>query len=160
MRLMISAVGKLKDGAERELFSRYLERLESTGRGIGISPVKFQEIVEGRGTTAELRKAVETARLLESVEAADVKIVLDETGKLLPSATFAKVIREFMERGVKGVAFLIGGPDGHGSAAFEASNLTLSLSPMTLPHGLARIVLMEQLYRATTIIAGHPYHRV
>lgn len=159
MRLMITAVGKLKDGAERELFGRYFERLEATGRGIGINPVKFHEIVEGRGTTAELRKAVEAARLLESVEAADVKIVLDEAGKMVPSEAFAKFLRECMERGTKGIAFLIGGPDGHGSAAFEASNLTLSLSPMTLPHGLARIVLAEQLYRAVTIIAGHPYHR-
>jgi len=159
MRLMISAVGKLKDGPERELFARYLERFESTGRGVGITNVKFEEIPEGRAATAELRKAVEAARLLESVEPADVRIALDEGGKSLTSSAFAAFLRERMERGTKGIAFLVGGPDGHGSAAFEASNLCLSMSPMTLPHGLARIVLAEQLYRAATIIAGHPYHR-
>lgn len=159
MRLVIAAVGKLKDGPERELFSRYADRIAATGKGVGLSPFEAREIPEGRAQTASMRMADEAQRLLERCRDAPVRVLLDERGKAVTSAAFAGLIRGWRDRGDAAVAFLLGGPDGHGDAARDAASITLSLGAMTLPHGLARIILVEQLYRAATILAGHPYHR-
>ena len=86
-------------------------------------------------------------------------VCLDETGKGLSSTALTDWIRLRRDQGVASIAFLIGGPDGHGAAVRERADLTLSLGAMTWPHGLARVLLLEQLYRAATILAGHPYHR-
>ncbi len=159
MRVIIAAVGRLKDGAERDLAGRYLTRLEATGGPIAIGPVSLIEVVEGRAATADLRRTDEAARLLERAEGADTLVVLDGRGKSLTSEAFARWLGLRRDSGARAAAFLVGGPDGHGQRALDAATLTLSLGAMTLPHGLARIVLAEQLYRAATILAGHPYHR-
>jgi 23S rRNA (pseudouridine1915-N3)-methyltransferase len=138
MRLIVAAVGRLKD-AERELCERYVERFDAAGRALKLGPLKISEISESRAATAELRKADEAQRLLTAAMGADVTAALDG--------------------GARALAFLIGGPDGHGKEALGAGRLRLSLGSMTLPHGLARIVLAEQLYRTATILSGHPYHR-
>jgi 23S rRNA (pseudouridine1915-N3)-methyltransferase len=158
MRLIVAAVGRLKD-AERELYDRYAKRFDATGRSLGLGPLQLTEIGESRAATAELRKDDEAQRLLKAAGAAEVTIALDEGGRTLSSEAFARWLAEQRDGGAKATAFLIGGPDGHGSAALEAARLKLSLGTMTLPHGLARIVLAEQLYRAATILSGHPYHR-
>ena len=77
----------------------------------------------------------------------------------MSSTAFAALMRRHRDQGRQGLAFLIGGPDGHGADVLNKAELTLSLGAMTLTHGLARVVLAEQLYRAATIIIGHPYHR-
>jgi len=159
MRLIIAAVGRLKDGGERDLLDRYCERIDTAGRALGLGPLKLVEIPEARFADAAKRRADEAARLLKAAAQADACIVLDARGKDLSSEGFAAWVRDRRDAGTKTLALLIGGPDGHGDDALSAANLTLSLGPMTLPHGLARIVLAEQLYRAATIIAGHPYHR-
>ncbi|HKZ97074.1 MAG TPA: 23S rRNA (pseudouridine(1915)-N(3))-methyltransferase RlmH [Hyphomicrobiaceae bacterium] len=159
MRLLLATVGRLKDGAECELFDRYAERLDAAGRALALGPLHLIEVPESRAATAELRKSDEARRLLEAAERADLRVALDAHGKAQSSEAFAKWISKKRDDGTKALAFLIGGPDGHGAAALEAASLTLSLGPMTLPHGLARIMLAEQLYRAATILAGHPYHR-
>jgi 23S rRNA (pseudouridine1915-N3)-methyltransferase len=159
VRLIIGAIGRLKGGAERELLDRYLERARRTGRSAGITDIAVVELVESRAASAAARCADEAARLLSAI-GPDVRIVaLDERAKGLSSAAFADLIRREGDAGRKSLAFLAGGPDGHGAAVAEACHLQLSLGPMTLPHGLARIVLAEQIYRATTILTGHPYHR-
>jgi 23S rRNA (pseudouridine1915-N3)-methyltransferase len=117
------------------------------------------EIREGSAGTAALRKADEARRLISVATGADLVIALDERGRARTSAAFAEMIRSERDNGTRLVAFLVGGPDGHGEDALEAARERLSLGPMTLPHGLARIVLLEQVYRAVTIISGHPYHR-
>jgi len=157
MRITIAAVGRLKDGAEQGLVERYVERLGSRAAGIG--PVRVKEIIEGKQTSAAARRADEAGRLLHAVDDADMHIALDGKGKMLSSAAFARLLGEKRDGGTSTLAFLIGGPDGHGTAALEAAHLTLSLGPMTLAHGLARVVLSEQIYRAVTILTGHPYHR-
>ncbi len=159
MRMIVAAVGKLKHGPERELFEHYWQRLEAAGRSVSFSPLRLDELNEGRAATADLRKADEAQRLLRTSGEADVRIVLDEHGKRLDSAALAAWIKSRRDGGAKTMAFLIGGPDGHGAEMLASATLGLSLGPMTLPHGLARIVLAEQLYRAATIISGHPYHR-
>lgn len=159
MKLVIAAVGRLKDGPERELLGRYVKRLAQAGRGVALGPVDILEIAEGRAEQASLRQADEAARLLKLATACDVVVALDEGGRAMTSRSFADLLARHRDSGVQAMAFLIGGPDGHGAAVPAKAGVKLSLGPMTLPHGLARIVLAEQLYRAATILAGHPYHR-
>jgi 23S rRNA (pseudouridine1915-N3)-methyltransferase len=159
MRLLLAAVGRLKDGPERELFARYWERLGQTGRGVAIGPLRLAELAEGRAQTANQRRSDEAVRLLKAAEDADVRVALDVRGKAMTSEAFARWLAEIRDGGMETIAFLIGGPDGHGDSALKAAAVKLSLGSMTLPHGLVRIVLAEQLYRAATILAGHPYHR-
>jgi 23S rRNA (pseudouridine1915-N3)-methyltransferase len=158
MRVLIAAVGRLKDGAETVLIERYVERLAPRIAGVG--PIAISEIPEARQSSAVARKHDEAERLLRAAVKADFRIALDERGKALSSDAFAKLLGRKRDDGITTFAFLIGGPDGHGKAALDAADLAVSLGPMTLPHGLARVVLAEQIYRAVTILSGHPYHRV
>lgn len=159
MRLTLAAVGRLKDGAERELYARYAERFDAQGRAVSLGPLKLVELPESRAQTPDLRKTDEAERLLKACGDAEIRVVLHERGKALTSDAFAQWLAARRDAGTKSLALMIGGPDGHGAAALNGAALQLSLGPMTLPHGLARVVLVEQLYRATTILAGHPYHR-
>lgn len=159
MRLVIAAIGKLKDGPERELYGRYAGRIAAAGKGIALGPLDLRELPEGRGQSRDARLTDEADRLLARSSSASVRVILDERGKTLSSAAFASFVRETRDRGEVELAFLIGGPDGHGEPVRRSVQQTLTLGAMTLPHGLARIVLAEQLYRAITIISGHPYHR-
>ncbi len=159
MRLAILAVGRLKDGPERTLYLTYAKRLDEAGRALALGPLTLAELPEGRAQTAPQRREDEAHRLLERAHDASVTVALDGGGKALSSEAFARWLGAQRDDGARGAAFLIGGPDGHGAEVLKTAQLKLSLGPMTLPHGLARIVLAEQLYRATTILAGHPYHR-
>ena len=158
MRLIVAAVGRLKD-AERDLCERYQKRFDAAGRALGLGPLSIAELSESRAASAVARKAEEATRLLKAAAPAAARVVLDEGGKALASEAFAKWLAQTRDGGCKGLAFLIGGPDGHGPEVAQGAALKLSLGAMTLPHGLARAVLVEQLYRATTILSGHPYHR-
>ena len=159
MRIVLGAIGRLKDGVERTLFERYWERLQAGGRKVGLAPLRLVEIVESREAGTAARQDAEAVRLVASAGDDAYIVSLDERGKAMTTAAFTDLLRLRSEGGSKGMAFLIGGPDGHGAAVREAADLTLSLSAMTLPHGLARVLLAEQLYRASTILSGHPYHR-
>jgi 23S rRNA (pseudouridine1915-N3)-methyltransferase len=159
MRLVIATVGKLKDGAERELFARYWDRIAASGRSVGLAPIELREIAEGKSQHRETRLADEAERLAAKTRSSSYRILLDERGKALTSTAFAAMLRDLRDRGEAEAVFVLGGPDGHGEAARGSAQTTLSLGLMTLPHGLARIVLIEQIYRAVTILSGHPYHR-
>jgi 23S rRNA (pseudouridine1915-N3)-methyltransferase len=159
MRIVVAAVGRLKEGPERALLDRYLKRLGQSGRALGLAPVDLLEAPEGRADSAALRQADEAARLLKLTAACEFVVVMDETGRAMTSRAFAGLIGKQRDGGTQSLGFLIGGPDGHGAAVIARAAFKLSLGAMTLPHGLARIILAEQLYRATTILAGHPYHR-
>ena len=159
MRIVLACVGRLKDGPERTLYDRYASRLDATGRGVALGPLTLIEVAEGKSGDTATRTADEAKRLLGAVGGSAVHVVLDEDGKQLSSADFAKLLGRWRDEGQARAAFFIGGADGHGSALLASATVTLSLGRMTLPHGLARIVLAEQLYRAASILAGHPYHR-
>lgn len=159
MRLLIAAIGKLKQGPERDLFAHYLGRAEAAGRKLHLSPLTLIEVAESKAATANARKEAEAETLLAKVPASHKRICLDPGGERLGSEEFAKALAKFRDGGAQGLAFLIGGADGLGLAALFKADLVLSLGPMILPHGLARIVLAEQIYRAATILSGHPYHR-
>ena len=159
MRMSIVAVGRLKSGPERDLFERYLSRLEGLGRSVGIGSAKLVEITESRAGSAAVRKSEEAGSIIGKCADTALLVALDERGKALTSRSLASTIGEWRDSGVHEICFAIGGADGHGDAVRSAARLTLSLGKLTLPHGLARIVLIEQLYRSATILAGHPYHR-
>jgi 23S rRNA (pseudouridine1915-N3)-methyltransferase len=159
MRLMIAAVGRLKDGPERELLDVYRGRFEALSKRVALAPVAWHEIGESRAASTSQRKQEEGAALLKLAREAEAIIALDAQGKLLPSDAFARHLAKARDGGAKSMAILIGGPDGLAAEVRDAAQLVLSFGVMTLPHGLARIVLAEQLYRAATILVGHPYHR-
>jgi 23S rRNA (pseudouridine1915-N3)-methyltransferase len=158
MRLTIAAIGRLKDAGERDLIVRYMKRM-SSGRAVGLTPVTIEELAESRAADAGARQEDEAARLLSLTADCDFRIVLDERGRAMTSAEFARYLAARRDDGVKATSILLGGPDGHAADLRASAGLTLSLGPMTLPHGLARVVLVEQIYRAITILSGHPYHR-
>ena len=159
MRIAIAAIGKLKDAEERTIVERYAKRFNATGKTLGLGPLDIREYPESRAPGVAERKADEAARLLKDVAPGDVAVALEPTGKSMTSGAFAAFLRHTSDSGVKNCIFLIGGPDGHGEPALSVAKLKLSLGSLTLPHGLARVVLAEQLYRAATILSGHPYHR-
>jgi 23S rRNA (pseudouridine1915-N3)-methyltransferase len=159
MRLLIAAVGKLKRGSERELSAHYLGRAEALGRSLCLSPLTSIELPESKAGSAYARRTAEAEALLAKVPPAFHRICLDPAGKALSSEGFARTLAELRDGGTAGLAVLIGGPDGLAELVRDEAQFSLSLGPMTLPHGLARIVLAEQLYRAMTLLAGHPYHR-
>jgi 23S rRNA (pseudouridine1915-N3)-methyltransferase len=120
--------------------------------------LSISDFPESRASSPVERKADEGARLCKAAGTASL-VVLDPTGKSFSSEGFAAYLRSLTDSGSKSCAFLIGGPDGHGPEVLAAASVKLSLGSLTLPHGLARVVLTEQLYRAATILIGHPYHR-
>lgn len=158
MRIDICAVGRMKQGPERELAARYLERAAAAGRTLGLSGFIVSEIAESRASSAAARKS-EEGRALAEQAAGTVLVALDEHGRSMGSAEFAQRIARWRDEGRPALSFAIGGADGLDPALVKSAELALSFSPLTWPHQLVRIMLAEQLYRVTTILSGHPYHR-
>lgn len=146
MRIRIAAIGKCKPGPERALFEEYIKRLPWK--------VELKELPPGKN------KLLETRALLAACEGMSRVIALDEQGESLSSEAFAARIARFQEQGASSLGFILGGSDGLDRGQFAAQVLMLSFGRATWPHMLARAMLAEQLYRAHTLLAGHPYHRV
>lgn len=159
MRIALFSVGRLKIGPERELADRYLSRAAASGRALGFSGFSNVELSESRASRSQDRKAEESREIIEKA-GGSLLISLDERGKLLNSATFAETLARLRDTGTSSLCFVIGGPDGLDKTIREKSVETIAFGAMTLPHQIARIVLSEQIYRAMTILSGHPYHRV
>lgn len=159
MRLIIGAIGRLKDGPESDLYDRYATRITPFGKSLSIGPLSLIELSESKLRSVEERKNAEASQLLSKLPEDSFVTVLDERGKAPTTKEFADDIRQLRYDGTPNLAFLLGGPDGHDKSVKQRANKIMSLGPMTLPHGLARVVLAEQIYRALTIMAGHPYHR-
>ncbi len=148
----------MKQGPERELVARYLERARAAGKPLALTGFDVLEFAESRAATTDGRKADEAATLRAALPEG-IHIALDEHGKTMPSSAFAQQLARWRDDGRPAVSFVIGGADGLEPALSRAADLTLSFSPLTWPHQLVRIMLAEQLYRTTTILSGHPYHR-
>lgn len=159
MRLTIAAVGKMKRGPEEDLVDRYLDRLAKAGGQIGLDYRGLREIVESRASTVAERRREESAKLVEGIDPDGARIVFDERGDTLSSEEFATFLAQLRDGGRREVCFVLGGPDGHEPAFARSAEKCLSFGRMTFPHQIARIMLAEQLYRAVTILSGHPYHR-
>jgi 23S rRNA (pseudouridine1915-N3)-methyltransferase len=158
LRIVVAAIGRMKQGPERELVSRYLDRARATGKPLALTGFDVLEFAESRAGSADARKD-EEARTLIAALPDGVRVVLDEHGKSISSQAFATQLGRWRDDARPAVSFVIGGADGHGRELLGGADLTLSFSPLTWPHQLVRIMLAEQLYRATTILSGHPYHR-
>ena len=159
MKIAVSAIGLLKQGPETELAADYLKRLSGLGRGAGITEIVVKEFAESRAATEALRKAEESKVLRQTVPDGTHSIVLDERGKAMTSSDFAANLKRIAEGGMRQTTFLIGGADGHAPETRQKASQILSFGPMTFPHRLLRIMLLEQIYRAVTILVNHPYHR-
>lgn len=159
MRVEVHAVGRLKAGPERELAQRYLDRLAKAGPAVGLEFSGVTEIAESRIADAAGRKREEASRLRERLGQGQALFLLDERGKNLSSEDFSARIGALRDAGRKGLVLAIGGPDGHDPALAAEADLMLSFGALTWPHQLVRVMLAEQLYRAATILSGHPYHR-
>jgi 23S rRNA (pseudouridine1915-N3)-methyltransferase len=151
MRYHIIAIGQLKRTSFAKVGGHYLERL---GR---LSKVSLVEVRPSRSNVARERQRDEAKALLK--HARGHVVVLDERGRSWRSIDLAKHLGDLETQGVSLVSLLLGGAEGHPKDLVTSVDDCWSLSPMTLPHDLARIVLLEQLYRTETIRAGHPYHR-
>jgi 23S rRNA (pseudouridine1915-N3)-methyltransferase len=159
MRLTIAAVGRLKKGPERELVARYCERAAKGGRALGFRSVEVVEIAESRARDAEHRKLEESIAIANLIPDGAAVALLDERGDQMGSAALASLLARWRDGGRADCAFVIGGPDGLAESLRDKADLRLAFGALTWPHQLARIMLLEQIYRATTILAGHPYHR-
>ena len=151
MQIVIAAIGRAKGGAERELFQTYVERLPWR--------VDLKEIEIKKEAAVETRKVKEGEALLAAVPEGARIVALDERGRAESSAQFAKRLETWRDGGVRAVAFLIGGADGLSDDVRTRADLIASFGTMTWPHMLVRAMLAEQIYRAQSILAGHPYHR-
>lgn len=155
MRIHIVAIGHRRAGWERDGYREYARRMPPE------LPVELHEIPAAKGTkrdSAERRIEEEGKRLAAATPSGARVIALDERGAAWTTRELAHRIERWMRDG-RALALLIGGADGLAPACIEAAEHRWSLSPLTLPHGLARIVVAEQLYRASTILRRHPYHR-
>lgn len=159
MQLIIAAVGKLRAGPERELYEHYAGRIGGVGKLAKLGPLTEIVVSESRKGDANQRRGEEARTLLSKIPDSAEVVLLEEKGKALSSPQFASLIGKLRDSGASAVVLALGGADGHGSELRHRATRTFSLGAITLPHGLARVVLAEQLYRAATILAGHPYHR-
>ena len=156
MRLHLCVVGRLRTGPERALIDDYIERCDRTGRALSLGPVTEHEVEDKRGGGM----AAEADLLARAVPSGAALVVLDERGKMLSSPELATALASWRDGGRQDVAFVIGGADGIDPALRAKSDLAISFGRMVWPHMLVRVMLAEQLYRATTILSGSPYHRV
>lgn len=159
MKLAVSAIGLLKAGPETELAGDYQKRMTGIGRTAGITELVIKEFAESRAATDRLRKAEEQKLLWSTVPEGTHTLALDERGKTMTSQEFALLLKRLADSGTKQTTFLIGGPDGHAPETRAKASQIVSFGPMTFPHRLLRVMLLEQIYRAVTILVNHPYHR-
>jgi len=159
MRLLVAAVGRLRDGPERELAERYRKRAEQVGRRLGFQTAEVVEIRESRASDVGKRMIEESIALANVIPDKAVIVLLDERGKSHDSTAFAELLRRWRDGGRPAAVFVIGGDDGLAASLLDRASLRLSFGPSTWPHQLVRVMLLEQVYRAMTILSGHPYHR-
>ena len=156
MRVSLCVVGRLKAGPEGDLVSDYLARFDRTGRALGLGPARVVEVEDRKGGG----KPGEAALLRKALPPAAFTCALDERGPGMSSPDFARMLARRRDAGASEMAFLIGGADGLDPALVAEADTVLSFGSMVWPHMLARAMLAEQLYRAASILAGSPYHRV
>ena len=152
MQITIAAIGKLKKNTpEDALIQDYIKKTKW--------PVVIKEAEEKKSLNGEQLKEAESNLLLSNIPQGGKIIVLDEKGKTPSSREFASLLGKWIDEGTQSISFLIGGANGHAEFLKEKADYKLSFGRMTLPHMLARVVLAEQIYRAKTILDGHPYHK-
>jgi 23S rRNA (pseudouridine1915-N3)-methyltransferase len=153
MRIKIISVGKVKQPFVLEGESEYLPRMK------GFAQITIREVATSTELPEAQMKQAEAKAVLALVEPGDYFVVLDERGKSLTSHQLAQDFQNRMNQGVSSFCFAIGGAYGWDESIKEKASAVLSLSSMTFPYQLTRLILVEQLYRAMTILKGIPYHK-
>lgn len=151
MRITVLAVGRLRRGPVAALCEEYTGRLSW--------PLEIREVEARKRLEGPALKAHEAALLTDRIPANAILIALDERGRAIDSATLAKTLGGWRDEGRQDVCFIVGGADGLDPALRQRADLVLAFGPQTWPHQLVRVMLLEQIYRAERILAGHPYHR-
>ena len=152
MKVLIAAIGKdRRTSPTFQLFDEYIKRINWK--------VELKEFEYKKPLPSNILKNKEASLLLEGIESNTKIIALDENGKNMSSEDFASLIKNWQDEGSSNIAFLIGGAAGHGNEVLNRADFKLSFGKLTWPHMMVRSMLAEQIYRASTIIAGHPYHR-
>jgi 23S rRNA (pseudouridine1915-N3)-methyltransferase len=159
MRVIVIAVGRLKQGPERELAERYRERFDDIGRKLGFRGLDIQELPESRARDTATRIAEEATAIAGAIPEKSVLVALDERGLNVDSTAFAGHLGRWRDESVATTVFAIGGADGLSPELQRKAKLKVAFGAATWPHQIVRVLLLEQLYRAATILAGHPYHR-
>ena len=159
MRLVVVSIGRLKQGPERDLAERYRERFDDIGRKLGFRGLEIHEIPESRARDAATRVNEEAAAISAQIPEKSVLVALDERGESIDSLGFARHLARWRDQSVANSFFLIGGADGLSPDLRRKAKLRLAFGSATWPHQMVRVMLLEQIYRAATILAGHPYHR-
>ena len=155
MKLLVIAVGARMPGWIDEAFEEYVKRMP---RGMKTELIEIRPEPRSGGKSTEQLLAAEALRIERALPRGAASVALDERGREMTTAELARWLAARAQEG-RDVAFLIGGADGLAEGTKRAAQTTLRLSAMTLPHGLARVILAEQLYRAAAILENHPYHR-
>lgn len=156
MKLTVVAVGRLKTGWARDGVADFQKR---SRRYLPVDVVEVRDVPRRKGEAAAHWKAKEAEGITAALEGAGKVVALDERGKSWSSRSFADWVQTQRDQGVRNITFVIGGPDGLDPTVRRRADRVWSLGESTMPHELARLVLVEQLYRAGTILAGLPYHR-
>ena len=159
MRIVLICVGRLKAGPERELFERYFKRLTDSARSVGIAGVDLREIDESRARRPQDRREEEAAAIVAAAPSGAVWVALDQRGDSPTSEEWAADIGRARDAAQAAYAVVIGGPDGLSASLRAKARRVVSFGAMSWPHQLVRVMASEQLYRAASILSGHPYHR-
>ena len=159
MRLSLLAIGRMKQGPERVMLDRYVARASGLARSVGLTAFALREVAEGGARLAADRQSQEAQALRLASPPGAATIVLDERGESLTSAAFAALIGNARDAGGPAMPLMGGGTVGLDPAVRDAADHRLAYGGATFPHQLVRIMVAEQIYRAMTILAGHPYHR-
>jgi 23S rRNA (pseudouridine1915-N3)-methyltransferase len=144
---------------EGQLVDDFVDRARKLGRSLGFIDVTAEEVAVSRQRDTAARKKDEAERLAHRLPEGAHVVLLDARGKGMTSEDFAEMLGSLRDVGTRNLAFVIGGPDGLAPLPGKKSGRSLAFGPQTWPHLLVRALLAEQVYRAITILAGHPYHR-
>lgn len=163
LSLHIAAVGRLKSGPEFDLLKDYQTRLGVSGRSLGFDRLHLSEVEAPKSLEGKARQNREAELLVDSLPDNARIFIMDERGKSMKSMKLAEQLESIRDESIGNAIFVIGGADGHGDAVkallSDGRATALSFGVNTWPHMLLRVMLAEQLYRAVSILSGHPYHR-
>ncbi len=160
MNINILAIGKVLNSPYSSISDHYIKNIQSISKRSGVANFTVNEVEKSREKDAELRKQREFDSVTKKLDIQNsINILLDEKGKLISSTKLKSMLYKYQLSSKKNLNFIIGGPDGTSGKMKEIADENISLSKMTLPHLLVRILLLEQIYRALTILINHPYHK-
>ncbi len=157
MKIKVLNTGTTNVSFLREGIDHYMKRLS---RYLPVEMVCTPDVKAGKPASPEIIKEQEGKHILRHLEGSDMPVLLDEHGRQMTSAGFSEYLQRCMNRGVRNLTFVTGGAYGFSKEVYDKVPERISISPMTFPHQLVRLIFAEQLYRAFTILKGEPYHHI